>query len=163
MFKLHPNRSGKIKTRIFALVLMIFSCSILISGYRSINREFAGVLIRKTAAAGIASTQYQLHLLPMTGDFNTELLNKAITDLNYPLQRVGVSALAYEQAQSLESVEKKSMALTITVDDGTFIDLGFSWILAGIAGIIISIWMYLQTLKPKISGASEEIDVPGLI
>lgn len=163
MHKLPCKRSGKVKTRVFALILMLFSCSILISAYRSLSREFIGAVIRKTATTGIASTHYQLHLLPISGNFNPETLNKALADLDYPLQRVGVSAMVFEQAQTLETVEKKSLSLRILVGGSYFLDLGLFWLLSGIAGILISIWMHLQTLrKPQETYPGEEIEIPGL-
>jgi hypothetical protein len=158
------ERHGKVKIRVFALLLMLVSCSIIISAYRSLSRDFSGVVIRKTATSGIASTQYQLHLLPVGSNFDPELLKKALSDPGFPLQRVGVSAFVYEQAQTMESVDKDAMSVKIMVGDSAFIDLGFFWIMCGLAGILISIWMYLQTCKNN-SGSedkNEDIEIPGL-
>jgi len=162
---IQSDRSGKIKTRIFALLLLLVSCSFLISSYRSLAREFSGAVIRKSAFNGALSTQYQLFLLPLNDELNPEILNRALTDINYPLQRVGVSAVVYEQAQNLENIEKKTMSFTISVGDSKFIDLGLFWFLQGFAGILISIWMHLQTLAKKESEQpfpGEDLDIPGL-
>lgn len=163
MLPLTDSRSGKIKTRVFALVLMLFSCSILISAYRSLGREFSGAVIRKTATTGIASAHYQLHILPIGANFDPETLNKALADLDYPLQRVGVSAMVFEQAQTLETIEKKGLSFRILVGGSYFIDLGLFWLLTGLAGIAISIWMHLQTLtKIQATYPGEDIEIPGL-
>jgi len=163
--KIQSLRAGKIKTRIFALMLLLVSCSFMISSYRSLSREFSGVVIRKSALSGALSTQYQLFLLPINDELDPEILHKAFTDIDYPLQRVGVSAVAYEQAQNLESVNKKSMSFTIKVGDSQLIDLGLFWFLLGFAGILISIWMHSQTLIRKEDGQpypGEDLEIPGL-
>lgn len=158
-------RAGKIKIRVFALLLLLVSCSFVISSYRSLGREFSGVVIRKSASSGALSTQYQLFLMPMSDELNPELLHKAFTDTTFPLQRVGVSAVVYEQAQNLENINKKSMSFTITVGDLQLIDLGLFWFLQGFAGILISIWMYSQTLAKRENGqpdSVEDLEIPGL-
>lgn len=163
--KLQSERAGKIKTRIFALLLLLVSCSFLISSYRSLARDFSGAVIRKSAFNGALSTQYQLFLLPLNDELNPEILNKALTDINFPLQRVGVSAVVYEQAQNLENIEKKAMSFTINVGDSQFIDLGLFWFLQGFAGILISIWMHSQTLSRKEDDQpypGEDLEIPGL-
>lgn len=158
-------RFRKIKTRIFALALLLFSCSMLTSAYRSISREFSGVIIRKTSNSGIASTHYQLHILPITSDLSNETITRAISDSDYPLQSVGVSAMAYEQAEPLESVEKGSLSM-LMVGDGQCIDLGFSWLMFGIAGILISNLdapadFESECVKENYSG--EDLEIPGWI
>jgi len=135
------NRSGKIKTRVFALMLLMLSCGMIISAARSLGREFSGTMIRKLSTPGITSTQYHLFLLPAE------------------------VALAYAEAQELEFVEKKAYSFMIKVADSNCIDLGLFWLLMGIAGICGSVWMYLQTMKPGPESEKyqpEELDIPGL-
>lgn len=159
------KRSGKIKTRVFALMLLMLSCGLLISATRSIGREFSGTMIRKTAIPGITSTQYHLFLLPTAVATSSESILDALTHPELPLQRVGVSALAYAEAQELEFIEKKPYSFMIEVAGSRFLDLGLFWMLMGIAGLCGAVWMYLQTLKPGPESEKyqpEDLDVPGL-
>ncbi len=159
------NRSGKIKTRVFALMLLILSCGMIISAARSLGREFSGTMIRKSSTPGITSTQYHLFLLPSEVASSSEDILKALSNPDQPLQRVGVSALAYAEAQELEFVEKNAYSFMIKVANSNCIDLGLFWMLMGIAGICGSAWMYLQTMKPGPESEKyqpEELDIPGL-
>lgn len=159
------SRAGKIKTRVFALLLLMLSSGMVISAFRSMGREFSGTVIRKTATPGITSTQYHLFLLPTSETTNSETVLKALANPEQPLHRVGVSAVAYAEAQELVTVEKKSYSFIITVAGSKRIDLGLVWLLLGFAGVCGSFWMYLQTLQPKSIADKyqpEELDIPGL-
>jgi hypothetical protein len=148
---------------------MILSISLIISAFRSLSREFNGVLIKKSMSSAIVSSEYWLYLLPpehlniMGGE---EGLTRALAidegkQLN--LHRVGVSEVVYTQAQKLYTIEKESFSPFIVVQSQSFIDLGVNWFFFGIAGILLSIWMYRQTLKqptPSNKYESEEIELP---
>lgn len=159
------QRSGKIKTRIFALLLLILACGMMISAFRSLGREFSGTMIRKSSDPGITSTQYHLFLLPANMSASSTSVLEALANPNQTLQRVGVSSLAYAEAQELESVEKSAYSLMIKIGESKFLDLGLFWMLMGIAGLCGAIWMYQQTLKPGPPSEKyqpEELDIPGL-
>ncbi|MDN5280473.1 MAG: hypothetical protein PWR01_4438 [Clostridiales bacterium] len=147
----------------------------LISAFRSLGREFSGIVVRKNSSQGVTSTQYWLFLIPEseieTRSGSEAIINALIddpqsnlsdTDLLY--QRVGVSSVVYTEAQNLTKVEKNAFSPFISVQSRTFIDLGINWFIFGLAGILLSVWMYLQTLKrPPPSGKyePEEIELPG--
>lgn len=159
------GRSGKIKTRVFALLLLMLSCGMLISAFRSLGREFSGTVIRKTVTHGITSTQYHLFLLPISETNTSDVILKALADQEAPLHRVGVSALAFAEAQELETVEKKSYSFKIMIAGNQCLDLGLFWLILGLAGMLGACWMYMQTLKPKSIAEKyqpEELDIPGL-
>ena len=158
-------RAGKIKTRIFAMILLILSCSMLLSAGRSLGREFSGTVIRKSQNQGIALTQYYLHIMPDSPDVTPESLIKALSDEETPLQRIGVSSVVYVESEILGRVSKNTSALNIAVNDNLFIDLGVFWMIMAIAGIAIAFWMYGQTLKPHSIADKyqpEDLDIPGL-
>ncbi len=147
---------------------MIMSCGIGISAYRSLGRQFSGFLIRKTFATGAASNQYWLFLLPQS-ELASNSGEAAVISTMTPdqqaeyegdLQRVGVSAIVYNEAQSLNRVEKAAFSPFINVESQTYIDLGLNWLVFSLAGLVLSIWMYFQTLK-KVPGDtdSEEIEI----
>ena len=139
------------------------------SAFRSLGREFDGVLIKKSISSAIVSSEYWLYLLPsdqlniMGGE---EGLTESLTidkENQLNLNRVGVSEIVYTQAQKLFKIEKKAFSPFILVQSQSFIDLGINWFLFGIAGILLSIWMYWQTLKtprPSEKYESEEIELP---
>lgn len=159
------QRSGKIKTRVFALLLLMLSCGMLISAFRSLGREFSGTMIRKISTPGITSTQYHLFLLPSSLASSSSTILEALSNQEQPLQRVGVSALAFAEAQELESISKDEFSLMINVGSSKFFDLGLFWMLMGIAGICGAVWMYLQTMKPGPESEKyqpEELDFPGV-
>ncbi len=160
------RRSGKIKTRVFALLLMIMSCGIGISAFRSLGREFSGFLIRKTFATGATTNQYWLFLLPQS-ELASNSGEAAVLSTMTPdqqaeyegdLQRVGVSAIVYNEARPLNRIEKGSFSPYISVENQTYIDLGLNWLLFALAGLALSIWMYFQTLK-KIPGETDSEDI----
>lgn len=117
---------------------------------------------------GAVSTQYWLFLLPaseVSSKSGEAAVLSALTpdqqmEYSGELQRVGVSSIVYNEAKPLNRVEKQSFSPFIQVESHTFIDLGVNWLLFAFAGILLSIWMYLQTLK-QLPGKSEpeEIDL----
>ncbi|HNX75126.1 MAG TPA: hypothetical protein PLM07_18590 [Candidatus Rifleibacterium sp.] len=159
------NHSGKIKTRVFALLLLMLSCGLLISSFRSLGREFSGTMIRKTSTPGITSTQYHLFLLPASDSMSSEEILAALHNPDQPLQRVGVSALTFNEAQELEFISKENYSFMINIGGSRFLDLGLFWMLMGVAGVCGAFWMYMQTKKPAPESEKyqpEELDIPGL-
>jgi len=154
---------------LFALLLLLLSGSILISSYRSLAREFSGTLIKKSLSEGATSTQYWLFLLS-DKDLTTNAGKNAVInalgtegqiDYTGELQRVGVSAIVFNEVKMLNRVEKAAFSPYVKVESQVFIDLGINWLLFGLAGIILAIWMYAQTAKPEVA-ESEELEIPGL-
>lgn len=155
------------------MLLMIISCSMLISAYRSLNRNFSGVVVKKFTSPGLSFDQYWLFLLPdseVTTSSGSNAILNALTkgqqiESDAKLNRVGVSAVVFAEASTLSKVEKESLSPFIKIQSETYIDLGINWFLFGFAGVLLSIWMYLQTLKqptPSCKYESEDIEVPGL-
>lgn len=106
----------------------------------------------------------------MNTDYGSAAVLNALTpdleaEIEPQLQRVGVSAIVFNDAKPLSRIEKGVLSPFIKVDSQSFIDLGINWLLFGLAGILLSIWMYVQTLK-KVEGnsryESEDIELPGL-
>lgn len=145
---------------------MIMSCGIAISAYRSLVREFSGFLIRKTSAVGAVSTQYWLFLLPdseLSSKSGEAAVISALTPdqqqaFNGDLQRVGVSAIVFNEADSLNRIEKSAYSPVIMVNNQSYIDLGVNWLVFALAGILLSVWMYFQTLR-QLPGKSEPEDL----
>jgi len=155
------------------LLLLVLSCGTIISAYRSLSRDFSGFMVRKTSSSGAVSNQYWLFILPdsqINTDYGSAAVLNALTpdleaEIEPQLQRVGVSAIVFNDAKPLCRIEKGELSPFIKVDSQSFIDLGINWLLFGLAGILLSIWMYVQTLK-KVEGnsryESEDIELPGL-
>lgn len=164
LISLTLNRSGKIKTRVFSLILLMLSCSMMISAYRSLGREFSGVVVKRTTSPGITSTQYYLHLRPDSSDISRQEVIAALTERDQPSQRYGVSAIVYEQAQLFEKVSKNSFSFFIIVGGENYFDLGLFWMLMGLAGAIIAVLMHIQTIERRTGSRylPEDIDIPGL-
>ncbi|MFZ5952115.1 MAG: hypothetical protein ACOYXC_15530 [Candidatus Rifleibacteriota bacterium] len=147
----------------------MLSSSILISSYRSLAREFNGTLIKKSSSEGATTTQYWFFLLSdkdlTTPEGKNAVLNALSTEgqIEYSgeLQRVGVSSIVFNEAKTLNRVEKAAFSPFVKVENQVFIDLGINWLLFGLAGIILAVWMYVQTAKPG-AAESEELEIPGL-
>ncbi|GAB4276709.1 MAG: hypothetical protein Kow0029_18930 [Candidatus Rifleibacteriota bacterium] len=145
----------------------------IISAFRSLGREFSGIVVKKSSTPGLSSDQHWLYLLPESV-INTEEGSRAIINAlandeqlehNILLHRVGVSSVVYAEASTLSQVEKQAFSPVITIQSRKFIDLGIYWFIFGIMGLILSCWMYYQTLKKPPDSQKyepEEIDVPGL-
>lgn len=160
--------SGKIKVRVFALILLVLSCGNIVSAFRSIKREFSGLSIRKATTSGIISNHYRLYLLntdknPASQEFQA-LLKKILADDSYPLRPVGVSRMVYNGTSILTKVSKKAYTPFITVEDDKYFDKGVVWMIFGLSGIFLSFWMYSQTAKQNTPEANEqeELELPGL-
>lgn len=136
----------------------------LIAAYRSLGREFSGIVVKRTISLGITSNQYHLHLFANDGNLSREAIIAVLTDSTQLAKRYGVSAIVYEQAQLYESVSKESFSFFIDVSGEKYLDLGLYWMLLGLAGIVVAVVMHIQTLRtrPGARYMSEDIDVPGL-
>lgn len=151
------NKAGKIKIRIFAILLLGLSVSGLLSAYRSISREFHGIVLKKHSTAN----RYWLELFPTSKDTTFPLDNEQIVlALTNKITgtRVGVSSVVYKQIRSADTVSKLRFSQYVTIDDERYIDLGVMWFIYSVIGIIISFLMYKQTTKPsKLNKEPEEI------
>lgn len=159
------NRTGKIKTRIFALLLLMFSCSLIIGAYRSLNREFSGVVVQKILTPGFPSEQYHIRLAKLPDILSLESIIETLSGKNLPTKQVGISSVVYEQTQIYSPISKKKLSLTIQVGEENYIDLGVIWLLFGIFGVTVSILMYRLTNTPRTPNTpqqTEELDIPGL-
>ena len=56
------NRSGKIKSRIFALILLVLSCSLALVSFKSLNRSFEGMVMHKAINNGFIQKKYDLYI-----------------------------------------------------------------------------------------------------
>ena len=142
----------------------MLSCSMLIAAYRSISREFSGMVVKRTTTVGVTSNQYFLHLKSDLSNLSRAEIINTLTENARSAQRFGVSAVVYEKAQLFEHVAKNSFSFFISVGGEYFFDLGLLWMLMGFGGLAISLFMHYQTMNPR-TGAryqSEDIDVPGL-
>lgn len=140
------NRSGKIKSRVFALILLMLSCSLAIVAYKSLRREFDGIIIEKETKSGFITKRYNLLIYADSKNLNhIEVLN--ILQGNYAdLQTVGISKFAYNDAMTSERIRKRSGSPIITIGNTTYIDQGLFWIAISILGMLISNLIYRQTL-----------------
>jgi len=96
---------------------------------------------------------------------SSEEILAALHNPDQPLQRVGVSALTFNEAQELEFISKENYSFMINIGGSRFLDLGLFWMLMGVAGVCGAFWMYMQTKKPAPESEKyqpEELDIPGL-
>ena len=159
------KRSGKIKIRVFALMLLALSTSMCISAYKSMSRSFSGIVVNKSTAAGITSDRYWLSLSPMAEIEPLSPGDRITMAIQGKLQGhlIGVSEMVHEQASLMENVSKERFSPFIKVGTEKFIDLGLNWLILGIFGILGSLFMYKQTLVPlPNSPETEEIELPEL-
>lgn len=146
------NRFGKIKSRIFALILLVLSCSLALVACKSLNRSFEGMIMNKEIHNGFIQNKYDLYINPDYKDSNNQTISKQdimnVLVENYnDYMKVGVSYFAYEEAERLMIIKKEKGSPIIKLNENSFIDQGVFWLALSIIGVIISIMIYKQTLK----------------
>lgn len=158
------NKTGFVKARAFALILLILSCSLALSSYRSLRREFNGTVFKKEKIDSFMTTDYLLYLIPVTRLSKSEEIITLLSEQKQTLHKVGVSALVFEAANDLQRIEKASFSVFISVGSDKYFDKGLFWLIWAVLGIACSFLMYFQTLKPgtNIDFDNEEIHVPGI-
>ena len=148
------NRSGKIKSRIFALILLVLSCSLALVACKSLNRSFDGMIMNKEIHNGFIQNNYDLYINPDYKDNSAQtiskqdIMNVLVENYNDYL-KVGVSYFAYEEADRLMIIKKAKGSPLIKLNENTFIDQGVFWMALSVIGAIISIMIYKQTLKKQ--------------
>ena len=156
---LKVNRSGKIKTRIFALILLVLSCSLALVACKSLNRSFDGMIMNKEIHNGFIQKNYELYINPDYKDNSGQTITRQdiinVLDENYnDYLKVGVSYFAYEEADRLMIIKKEKGSPIIKLNGNTFIDQGVFWLTLSAIGVMISIMIYKQTIK-KLSDTNE--------
>lgn len=152
------NPFGKIKTRIFALILLMLSCSLALAAIKSLGRSFDGMIMHKEIHSGFIQKNYDLYINQnYKGNSNTEISRQDVINVlvdNYEnYTKVGVSYFAYEEAEKAMIISKSKGSPIFTLNGATFIDQGVFWIILSILGLIISILIYKQTIS-KISNTN---------
>ena len=152
--KIKNKQTGAIKVRIFAICLLIISCSLFMSSYRSIKRKFDGWIVYKSATGQMFTTSYDLYICPekiQESNIIAGILNSASGKIpvndNYRI--VGVSSMVYENAEYLTRIKKTKYSPLIWVNDVMFFDKGLFWFIWALIFTVVSIIMYIQTSKHK--------------
>ncbi len=161
--KTRYNRSGKIKSRLFALILLMLSCSLCIVALKSLGREFKGMIVQKEVGSGfIPHKRYNLHIIENYQNIERNDIIALLMDSEATTERVGVSRFAYNEAEPSLIISKKEYSPIITIGDSKFIDQGLFWLFLSILGFAISFIIYLQTvkeLKDADKNRSEDLDI----
>ena len=161
------NRSGIIKSRIFAIVVLMLSCSLAISAFKSLGREFDGMIMSKETTSGFIQKNYDLFLNQnYKSDAHKEITNSdALTVLMGHFDdftRVGVSRFAYQDAEPSMLIKKKQGSPIIVINGINYIDQGLFWAFISLFGMIISNLIYKQTLlklPDTDENKSEDLDI----
>lgn len=144
------NTRGMIRARVVALLLLILSVSMINSAYRSLSREFHGVVISKSLDEGI-SKAFWLFItpasLPETSTTGKTIIQNMLQ--NAPTRRVGVSRLVYVDVHIFHEVSKTSFSPYIFVEGTRHLDLGLQWLTWGLLGCLASMLIYRQATISK--------------
>ena len=149
--KIAYNRSGKIKSRIFAIILVVLSCSLALSAYKSLTRSFDGKIVYKKIQNGFIKNNYDLYIdqeykSSSSKDLsNQDIMNVLIENLS-DYTKIGVSYFTFEDAEISMIVQKQKGSPIIILNGESFIDQGLYWLFISLLGIIISIIIYKHTL-----------------
>lgn len=148
------NPSGKIKSKIFALVVLALSLSLGRTAIKSLARSFDGMIMHKEIHSGFIQKKYDLYInTDYQKTSNPEITNKDA--INVLLEnfddyvKVGVSYFAYQEAAPTMVITKKSYSPIIALNGANFIDQGLFWLFMSFMGGIISVVIYRQTLTEK--------------
>jgi len=128
----------------------------MISSYRSISREFSGIIVNKKSNTGFLSERFWLYIIPQEQSENIPQVMDSLLEKQSPGLRVGVSGVLYQSARISYKVLKKRFSPFIFLNSDRHIDLGIVWILLSIAAAIISFVMYYQTIIPRKNGKAIE-------
>ncbi len=149
--KVKYNKFGKIKSRAFAFILLMLSCSLGLTAFRSLGRSFNGLVVHKEIHNGFIQNNYDLYI--EQNDLNNskvEISNKDVINIlalkldDYT--KIGVSYFVYEAAEKSMIVKKIKNSPIIDLNGETYIDQGLFWGIMSLIGIILSILIYRQTL-----------------
>ena len=146
------NRFGKIKSRIFALILLGLSCSLALVSFKSLGRSFDGMIMHKEIHNGFIQNNYDLYINQDYKDNNNQeiskqdIMNVLVENFN-DYQKVGVSYFAYEEAERLMIIKKSKGSPIIKINNISFIDQGVFWLALSLIGAAISVMIYKQTIK----------------
>ena len=161
------NPSGKIKARFFALILLALSCSLAITAFKSLGRNFDGLVVYKAVHTGFIQKNYDLYISQdYSSNSQQKLSNSEAIQLmveNFEdYTKVGVSYFAFQEAMISSRVTKKRGSPIVIVDGSYFIDQGLFWIFLSLLGSATAVTIYRQTsvpLKSADKNKSEDLDL----
>ncbi len=139
-------RGGKIHPQVVALLALGLGVSLILSAWRSLSREFAGV--EKRAEAGY-SPGYWVYLVPsnfLEGPVPPDSLVKKLTESGR--RRVGISKVVYGEVREFQTISKGAFSPFIYLENERHLDLGVQWLFWGLISIGVSIFAFLSGQKP---------------
>ena len=141
---LRAGVSGRIRVQAVAIIMLGLSVSMVLSAYRSLGREFSGMILGKSSEQGIAPSFWVYITDP-------ELLKDEVAvglslrgGSTIPKRRVGVSKFVFEKAGVFQRISKASFSPFIKLDEETHLDLGLQWMTWGVFGIVASFFIFFQ-------------------
>lgn len=154
------GKNGVIKVRIFAFILLVISCCLVLSALKSIKREFKGRVIFKETSGQIFASLYDLYIIPEkasdTGELSEFKNVKTVSGkrfskppFNLNVKNVGVSAMVFENADFMCKIRKNKYSPFVYVNEVKFFDKSLFWIIWAMICTIMALVIYFQTLKPK--------------
>lgn len=152
---------GKIQPQVVAVILLTFGVSLLLSAYRSLGREFAGVVIAKSTEAGFSSAFWVFLIPPEALQIASGTSDIPRTLQNAPRRRVGISRVVYGEVREMQSISKSAFSPFVFVDGERHLDLGLQWFAWGLICLVASIITYRLegiSMGPPVTTGSETND-----
>lgn len=140
-------RDGKIHPQVVALLALGLGVSLVLSAWRSLGREFSGVVVEKRAEASYSSS-YWVYLVPpdlLNSPIAPDSLVKKMTESSR--RRVGISRVVYGEIREFQTISKKAFSPFIYLEDERHLDLGVQWLFWGIISIGVSIFAFRSGRK----------------
>ncbi len=138
---------GNIRVQLIALTVLCLSIALLLSSYRSLSRQFDGLVIHKATEdalppqfwANIAPSDEATSLATWTAEHIDNLVNQGNA------RRVGVSGVVYEKLHFGSRLQKSSFSPLVVVDGDSFLDQGVIWGILALMGVVASVFVWRAT------------------
>ena len=157
-------RSGKIGAQMLALLLLALSLGVILAAYRSLTRDFRGMVVSKITEEAVPPHFWVFLVSP--GELQalaspTPGLCKDLLEQN-PRRRVGISGIIFEQVLVGQTLGKAAFSPFVYVEDERYLDQGVYWGILGLLGIVLSIVVYRRVGEDPASPEQTGEKQPGL-
>lgn len=162
---LNSPRRGSIRIQLVAIVVLLLSMVLLMSSYRSLSRDFDGIVVTKDTEDALPP-QFWVKIAPLEG--TDPLVGWTAESIDALLargdsRRVGISGVVFEKLHFGSRLQKAAFSPLVLADGDSFLDQGIIWGILAVLGVFASIFIYRASRSPREADSDSQTGVSSLL
>ncbi|NLM17072.1 MAG: hypothetical protein GX221_05075 [Candidatus Riflebacteria bacterium] len=122
-----------------SILLLLLSSALAVKAFKSVRREFSGIIVQKSEVQGFITSAYDLYVVPELPQ-NISSEENLFALLKIEPSRHGVSKIAFFRAGVGDFLQKQRWSIFVRINGERFTDNGVYWFILALVGIFVAIW-----------------------